>query len=384
MSDTDPIVILGSGLAGYSTARELRKLDKATPLVIITGDDGWFYSKPMISNALGREQVPMDLPTASAEKMAGDVDARILTRTQVSAIDTTAREVLAGDEHLRYRDLVLALGAQPLRPPLAGDAAGRVLSVNDLDDYVRFRQALAGHTRVAVLGAGLIGSEFANDLVASGHQVTVIEPFGHALGRLLPEAVGRAVQRALEAKGVVFHFGTTCERVDAAEHALQLTLASGERVHAEVVLSAVGLAPRTQLAEAAGIECGRGIVVDRRLRTSDAHVYALGDCMEVQGVVLPFIMPIMHAARALAQVLTGNDVELRYPAMPVVVKTPAHPVVVAPPPLGTSGEWQVEETDNGVRALHVGPDGTRLGFALSGGHVSERAALAKEMPPVLA
>ena len=383
MSDSAPIVIVGSGLAGWNTARELRKLDAETPLVVVTGDEGWFYSKPMISNALGRGQAAMDLPTASAEKMAGDLDARVLVRTRVDAVDTAARAITAGGETIAYRDLVLAVGADPIRPELAGDAADRALSINDLDDYARFREALDGHRRVAVLGAGLIGSEFANDLVTSGHEVTVVEPFDHALGRLLPEAVGRALQRALEAKGVGFRFGVSGDRLDASGEGLRLTLSDGATVEAEVVLSAVGLAPRTALAEAAGIDCRRGIVADRHLRTSAEHVYALGDCMEVEGVVLPFIMPIMHAARALAKTLAGEPTELRYPVMPVVVKTPAHPVVVAPPPLGSSGEWEVEETEKGVRALYLAADGSKLGFALSGGHVTERAALAKEMPPVL-
>lgn len=384
MSDNDPIVIVGSGLAGYSTARELRKLDKQVALLMITGDDGWSYSKPMISNALGRGQAAMDLPNASAKKMSADLDARIATRTRVESLDTAQRCLRAAGEDIAYRDLVLALGADPVRPKLAGDATDRVLSINDLDDYVRFRDALAGRRRVAVLGAGLIGSEFANDLVASGHEVEVIELFGHALGRLLPEAVGRAVQRALEAKGVNFRFGVGCERVDIAGEALSLTLSDGASVAADVVLSAIGLAPRTELATRAGITCERGIVVDRNLRTSAEHVYALGDCMQIEGSVLPFIMPIMHSARALAQTLSGTPATLRYPAMPVVVKTPAHPVVVAPPPLGSSGQWQVEETEKGVRALYVGADGNPLGFALSGGHVTERAALAREMPPVLA
>ncbi len=383
MSDNRPIVIIGSGLAGYSTARELRKLDTATPLVIVTADDGWSYSKPMISNALGRGLNAMDLPNASAEKMAADLDARIVTRTRATSLDTSAQRLLLDDEHLDYRDLVLALGADPVRPALAGDALERVFSVNDIDDYARFRDALAGRHRVAVLGAGLIGSEFANDLAASGHQVEVIEPFPYALGRLLPEAVGRAVQRALEAKGVKFHFGVTCERVDQHGDSLTLTLSDGSHVEADIVLSAIGLQPRTTLARQAGIACERGIVVDRTLRTSAEHVYALGDCMQVEGTVLPFVMPIMHAARALAPTLAGTPTTLRYPAMPVVVKTPAHPVIVAPPPLGCSGEWQVEETDSGVRALYVGADGARLGFALSGAHITERAALVKEMPPVL-
>ena len=92
MSDRSalPIVIIGTGLAGYTTARELRKLDSDTPMELVTDDDGYFYSKPMISNALGRDQQPLDLPTGDAAKMAADLNARVRTRTHVDAIDARA------------------------------------------------------------------------------------------------------------------------------------------------------------------------------------------------------------------------------------------------------------------------------------------------------
>ena len=124
-------------------------------------------------------------------------------------------------------------------------------------------------------------------------------------------------------------------------------------------------------------------MVDRWLRTSDASIYAIGDCKQIDGLVLPFIMPIMHAARALAKSLAGEPTPLSYPAMPVVVKTPAHPVVVSPPGPGTEGAWQVERDAQGVRALFRDADDRLLGFVLTGKHVSEKTALGKELPAVL-
>ena len=105
-----PIVIIGTGLAGYTTARELRKLDSETPLEVITADDGHFYSKPMISNALGRGQEPLDLPTGDAAKMAADLDARVRTRTRVDAIDRNAKQLSFNGTTLDYSQLVLATG----------------------------------------------------------------------------------------------------------------------------------------------------------------------------------------------------------------------------------------------------------------------------------
>lgn len=377
-----PIVIIGSGLAGYTTARELRKIDKETPLEVITADDGYFYSKPMISNALGRNQQPMDLPTADAAKMAADLGARVRPRTRVDAIDRDAGELHLDGETLAYGQLVLALGADPVRLALAGDADAP-LSVNDLDDYARFRAAIADRRRIVILGAGLIGCEFANDLVTAGYQVEVVELFDYALGRLVPREAGDAVSEALAQRGVKWHFGAACERVSRDGEILHVGLADGRTLEADAVLSAVGLRPRTALAEAAGLETDRGIVVDRHLRTSDPCIYALGDCKQVGQLVLPFIMPIMHAARALAKTLSGEPTRLHYPAMPVVVKTPAHPAVVSPPAPGSSGQWQVEHDAEGVRALFVDASGKTLGFVLTGKHIVEKAALSKELPAIL-
>ncbi|MDX2315420.1 MAG: FAD-dependent oxidoreductase [Gammaproteobacteria bacterium] len=377
-----PIVIIGTGLAGYSTAREFRKLDTETPLELITWDDGHFYSKPMISNALGREQQPLDLPTGDAAKMAADLDARVRTRTRVEAIDTQAKQLQLNGETLAYSQLVLALGADPIRLDLAGDADA-AMSVNDLDDYARFRDAIAGRHRVVVLGAGLIGCEFANDLVTAGYEVEVVELSEHALARLAPREAGDAVSDALQERGVKWHFGVACESVNRDGDSLTVGLSDGRTLLADAVLSAVGLRPRTALAEAAGLEVDRGIVVDRWLRTSDPSVYAIGDCKQIAGLTLPFIMPIMHAARALAKNLSGEATALRYPAMPVIVKTPAHPAVVSPPAPGSVGDWQVERGPDGVKALYVDAAGAPLGFVLTGKRIIEKAALSKEVPAVL-
>lgn len=379
----DPIVIVGSGLAGYNTARELRKLDKRARLLVVTADGGEFYSKPTLSNALAANKAPQAIALNSAQQMAAQLDAGVRARTRVTAIETDRHRIRIGEESVGYSKLVLAVGAAQIRLPLAGDAADRVLSVNDLDDYARFRAAIAGKNRVAVIGAGLIGCEFANDLAAAGYSVDVIDIAAQPLPRLLPPAGGRFLADKLAALGVVWHLGTGVQAVNRAGDTLRLTLADGTEISADTVLSAIGLAPKTQLARATGLEVNRGIVVDRTLAASAEDVYALGDCAEVAGFVLPFVMPIMHAARALAATLAGSTTAVAYPAMPVLVKTPACPTVVAPPPAGADGEWRIEENANGVRALYVDRAGRLLGFALNGVASADRAKLAAGLPAVL-
>jgi len=374
-----PIVIVGSGLAGYTLLKEIRKRDAATPVTLVTADDGAFYSKPNLSNALTAGKTAAALAGASAEKMATDQNATVLTHTRVTAIDLQGQRVHTDGGELEYSRLVLALGADPFPHGLAGSGAGDVLAVNDLADYAVFRSALDGRKRVTVLGGGLIGCEFANDLVHAGFAVDVVHLGAWPLERLLPVEAGQRLADSLAALGVQWHFGRTGKSVDAIADGYRVVLDNGDVIEADVVLSAIGLRPRTQLAQAAGIPVGRGIQTNRLLETGVNNVYAMGDCAEVEGLNLPYVQPLMVQARALAATLTGTPTPVSYPAMPVMVKTPAHPVAVLPPKIGASGGWKVECSDTGVCALHTDDAGRLQGFVLTGSETGRRNTLVKEL-----
>ncbi len=379
----EPIVIIGAGLAGYGVARELRKLDKEVPLVLICADSGDFYSKPMLSNALANGKDGASLVNTPAEKMAAQLNLRLISGVRVQGIDRASRRVSWDGGEQTYSRLVLATGADPIRLPLQGDGADSVLSVNDLGDYVRFRDQLAGGRRVAILGGGLIGCEFANDLVKGGYAPTIYDPSPLPLGRLLPPGVASFFRDRLGAAGVTWQLEDSVARVEGGAGAYRLTTAQGKTGAADVVLSAVGLRPRLDLARETGLAVNRGIVVDRYLASSDANIFALGDGAEVGGLVLPFVLPIMQASRALAATLAGTPTAVAYPAMPVAVKTPACPVVVCPPAPGAQGRWEEIVDTNGARALFLDGAGGLLGFALAGDRVQEKQALALQVPPVL-
>ncbi len=377
------IVIIGSGLAGYTVIRELRKLDKTIPITLVTREPGYFYSKPMLSTALASKKSAAQLLSTNAEGMASQLDIAILEGANVSAIDTALQTIETSRGVISYGKLVLGLGADQIRLPLQGNAVDEVITVNDLEEYAHFRQAIEGKKRITILGAGLIGCEFANDLVLGSYDVDVIDLAPQALGRLLPEPAAQALQSKLSEAGVRWHFATTVQSIDRNGDSLSITLANGSVVRSDVFLSAVGLKPRLDLAKAAGITTGAGITVNRQLETSAKNVYAIGDCAEVEGLVLPYVMPIMQAARALAPNLLGQEVFLSYPAMPVMVKTPALPTIVSPPAKGALGDWKIHSTEEGLEARFESSDGKLLGFALLGAATSQRGALIKELPPIL-
>ncbi len=373
-----PVVIVGSGMASYSLAREFRKLDKETALLIVTADDGSVYSKPMLSNALTKEKTAQQLVNATAEQMEDQLNAEIRNFKRVTAIDSEAHTISIGGEVICYSKLVLALGAEPFRPNFEGDV-GAILSVNDLADYDRFRRQIEGKEQIAIIGGGLIGCEFANDLANAGFQVSVIDRNPRPLSYLMPEVIGRNLNLALQRWGVEWHKQDEVSRIDHHADGFELLLQSGFKVRADVVLSAIGLRSRTQLAAQAGLVIDRGIVVDSYLQSSVEDIYALGDCAEVKGAVLPFVMPLMIGARALAKTLAGTKTVVEYPAMPVALKTPAYPVSVLPPVAGIEGEWQIEQTSDAIKALFLDSEGQLRGFALSGTAVKQTTVLAKEI-----
>lgn len=388
-----PIAIIGSGMAGYTLAREFRKLNKTTPLLILTADDGGFYAKPMLSNAFAQGKDVAQLRNQDVQQMATQIDATVLTQTKVQQIDREARIIRTSQGEFAYEQLVLAVGALPIRLPIAGNASQQVLSVNHLADYAVLRQRLADFpkgARVCLLGAGLIGCEFADDLAGAGHQVTVIDPNPLPMAMLLPTPISQALQTALMAKGVQFHLATTAASIDT-----ESTLACGMRVHlndgntldADVVLSAVGLRPDLTLAQSAQLQTDRGILVDSSGRTSDPAIFALGDCAQYTDPadgsrpVLPYIAPIMAAARAIARNLQGEATPIDLKPTPIIVKTPSCPIAVVSPGQQylADGHWETDIQDKVTVCRFVDGEHRLRGFALAPQEMKLRTSLLAEI-----
>lgn len=378
-----PILVIGTGLAGYHLVKELKKLAPEQAVMMITADDGRNYSKPMLSTGFAKNKSADELAIASAAEMADQLGIVVRTHTRVSAIDTKTHQVFVGEEAIPYCKLVLALGADVIKVPVAGDAQDRIFSINDLQDYARFRAAAAGKSRVLIMGAGLIGCEYANDMRDGGFAVQMVAPSDTVLPTLLPKVAAQALQAGLERIGVQFHLEATLASLNYQGSALKAQLSNGTEIETDLVVSAIGLRPRVQLAQEAGLAIGRGIRVNRYLQTSHPDVYALGDCAEVEGLSLLYVLPLMAGARALAKTLAGEASTVSYGVMPVTVKTPANPVVVSPPALGLQGQWQAVAEGLDLQAEFRDNNGQLLGYALTGTKSVNKVALNKELPAVL-
>ncbi|WP_304941510.1 FAD-dependent oxidoreductase [Bacterioplanoides sp. SCSIO 12839] len=380
---TQPIVVIGSGLAGYNLVKECRKLNPDQSILMITADDGRNYSKPMLSTGFGKNKTADELAMSTAADMAEQLNIVIRTHTRVTNIDAASKTVFVGEEPIAYSKLVLAWGAEALSPRIEGDAEDHIYSINDLQDYAQFRAAAEGKKRVLIMGAGLIGAEFANDMVSGGFDVDVVAPCDHILPSLLPEEAANAVQQGLEGLGVRFHLGPLVTRISKENDALVAYLSNGQTIETDLVVSAIGLRPRLDLAVKAGLQVSHGIVVNRELQTSEADIYALGDCAEVEGHVLLYVLPLMASARALAKTLTGTTTPVSYGVMPVTVKTPVVPVAVAPVAANSDGNWSIDAQGSDVQAEFRNSEGKLLGYALTGAKVMNKVALNKELAPLM-
>ncbi|WP_180089241.1 NAD(P)/FAD-dependent oxidoreductase [Acinetobacter sp. YH12219] len=386
-----PIVIIGSGMAGYAVAREFRKLNTELELIMICADDAINYAKPTLSNALVGNKTPEQIPLGDAEKMSAQLNMQIINKSWVKSIDAAKHELTIesqnGTQTQLYSKLVLAVGANPIRLAISGDGSEDIHVVNNLDHYKAFRKQLAAreHKRVVILGAGLIGCEFANDLQNTGAKVSVVDLAPQPLGRLLPSHVAAKFQSNLEETGIQFVLGTTVDKVSRIENGdYEVSLANGQSLVADVVLSAIGLQPEINLAKQAGIHTSRGVLTNKSLETNLADIYAVGDCAEVNGTLLPYVMPIMQQARALAKTLNGEHTAVHYPAMPVAVKTPAAPLTVLPAPIDVETQWETEELEDGMIARAVDQDGVLRGFVLLGATAGkQRLTLTKQVPDLI-
>lgn len=377
---SNKLVIIGSGLAGYSLVKELRQLKDQSEITLITADRGDYYSKPQLSTALGTNRSADDLIMNTAEDMAEKFQITVVPNTLIQHVDRDSKKVIGDRYECDYDTLVLALGADKLAVPLSGDGVADVQSVNTLEEYAQFRQWLDGKKHIGVLGAGLVGCEFANDLVNGGYEVTVIAPDHYPLQRFVPERIGRVLQDALVQKGVAFKLCRFATEVNTAVMGYEIVLDNMDKFEVDGVFSAIGLRPRTQLAELADLAVERGIVTNGLLQTSDPAIYALGDCAEVRGKVLLHIAPLLACARALAKTLHGVPTEVHYPAMPIVVKTPACPINTLVPSSVMDGEWQFTGDAPNIEAQFIDSTGNLEGFSLSGNTLRRRAELVKELP----
>jgi rubredoxin-NAD+ reductase len=345
------VVIVGAGTAGWSVARALREAGCDAPVTIVTACDGALYPKPSLSVALAKGLTPGALVERPGPALAAELGVRLLAHAWALELDVPRRRLTTTRGTLRFSHLVRATGGRARRPALPGAGAPRLFAVNDLAGYARLRAAwdaareraaAEGRApRLAVVGAGLVGCELADDFAGAGAEVALIEARALPLADRLDAPTATRLRDALLARGVRFHGGATVREVvvpagsapdDTGIGLLWRDTAGGEAAGAfDLGLVAVGVEPETRLARRAGLAVERGVVVDEAtLACVPGRVWALGDCAQVDGRVGGTVEPILRQARTIAGAIVGRPE--RYIARdPVwVVKTACLPLTIRP------------------------------------------------------
>jgi rubredoxin-NAD+ reductase len=326
---TPGVVIVGGGRAGWQMAEALRALDADLPITLVSACAADVYDKPLLSVAMARQMDPARLVKESGADAAKRLGVRLLAHTDAVRICPETQSLRTTRGTLRYDQLVLAHGAMAALPPAL--PAALVWRVNHLGAYQRLRSALGTEPKdVVIVGAGLIGSELANDLALGGHRITLLDVMSEPLSRWQADAAGAQLLDAWQDLPIRFVGGVQVAGVEKIDGKVRLTTACGQKFAADQVIAAAGLMTPPRLAQSAALDWDNGIAVDAAtLQTSDPRIHALGDCITIAGQASRYIEPIGRQARAIAAHLCGRE-PVPYEAKPAVVrvKTTSHPMTL--------------------------------------------------------
>lgn len=371
------IVIIGSGFAARQLVKQIRKQDSAVALTLIAADSIDEYNKPDLSHVISQLQQADDLTRQRAADFAEQYQVAIHPHTTVTAIEPATRTVRSADRAWQYDKLVLATGASAGKPPIEGQEL--MLTLNSQQEYQQCQAQLQRAARVLILGAGLIGTELAMDFARAGKQVVLADMQSGLLPGLLPSMLSGPLQASLADVGVRMLFNARVQMLSQTADGIVARFAD-QQIETDAVVAATGLRPNIALAQQAGLVTQRGIVVDACLQTSDPAVYALGDCAEIVGQVMPYLQPIQLSALALAKTLLGTATPLTLPAMLVKVKTPLLPLQLAGETARPDLYWQISREADGLVARGCDDQGALRAFVVSEEKLKEAFALLRQLP----
>ena len=330
------LAIVGNGMTAHRLLDALRDrggLERYAVTVFDEESDAG-YNRILLSRVLGGDDP--DSIVTKPKRWYEENGIRLVARTSVERIDTTARRVIAADgsEHA-YDLVVLATGSTPVVPPLEGMAAANgelkrgVFVYRTLDGCLRMRAHAKPGDNAIVLGGGLLGLEAAKVLSERGLHVTVVHLASSLLDAQLDSVGGELLRQHVLAAGLFVRTGQTIDAIVGEKEVEGVVLEDGKVLAADMVVLACGIRPRTQVARVSGIPINKGILVNDTLATEIPGVYAIGECAEHRGHTYGLVAPGWEQADVLADVLTGARPQARYPGSKLYARLKAAGIDVA-------------------------------------------------------
>ncbi|WP_372018164.1 nitrite reductase large subunit NirB [Pseudoxanthomonas sp. 10H] len=297
------LVVVGNGMAGIRTLEELLKLQPDMYEITVFGAEPHpNYNRILLSPVLAGEQA-FDEIVLNPLSWYADNGITLHLGKEVTTIDRVRRKVIAADgTEAEYDRLLLATGSVPFILPVPGKDLKGVIGYRDIHDTRTMIDTAKVKKHAVVIGGGLLGLEAANGLKLRGMEVTVVHLAGWLLERQLDPVAGALLEKSLAGRGLDFRLNTSTTEIvgNADGEVAAVRFSDGEEIPADLVVMAAGIRPNTALAQAAGIHCNRGIVVNDTLQTYDPRVYAVGECASHRGIAYGLVAPLFEQAKICA------------------------------------------------------------------------------------
>jgi nitrite reductase (NADH) large subunit len=300
------VIIVGNGLAGTIAAKTLRELDKNVQIDIFTEEKYHYYPRPNLIEFLAGK-LSYEKIFAFPEMWYTEQKINVQLRKPVTRISPDSREVeIVGGEKEKYEFLILASGSLAFVPPIKGAEKEGVFTLRTLDDAFELIEYTESQRRVTVIGGGLLGLETARALKSRGAEVEVVEFFDHLLPRQLDEQGASLLKSQIEKMGIGIHLGLACEEMLGQERVSGLRFKGGQEIETDVALVAAGVRPNIRIAQDAGLETDRGLIVNDHLQSSSPEILAAGDVTQHAGRIYGIIPASFNQARIAAQNITSQ------------------------------------------------------------------------------
>jgi nitrite reductase (NADH) large subunit len=346
---SEPLVIIGNGMAAARLVEELSKRALGRYAIAVIGEEPKLaYNRVLLSSVLAKEVSHGDIELKPA-KWWRDRGVTLLYGQSVVSIDADIRRVrLANGATLPFTQLVLATGSRPIRLNAPGMDLPGVMTFRDLGDVAAIEAAAANKAKVVVIGGGLLGLEAAYGVAKAGAQVSVIHLMDRLMERQLDARASAMLKKAVEDKGIAVYLNAETTGIKGEKQATAVVLKDGQEIAADLVVVAAGIRPNIDMARTAGLDIGRGIVVDDHMQTSKAGIHAIGECAEHRGIAYGLVEPAYEQARILAIRLAGETENYPGSVLATNLKVSGVNVFSAGDFLGAAGTEQILLSDPGL------------------------------------
>lgn len=366
---SEPLVVIGNGMATMRLVEELSQRSLGRYAIAVIGEEPRLaYNRVLLSSVLAKEVSRGDVELKSQDWYRAH-GVSLIYGQRVTAIDSDTRRIkLANGGTLPFNKLVLATGSKPIRLNVPGMDLPGVLTFRDLGDVDSIEKAALQNRKAVVIGGGLLGLEAAYGLAKAGVRVSVIHLMDRLMERQLDARASGMLKAAVEAKGIAVHLEAETAAIEGTRRAQAVLLKDGREIAADLVVVAAGIRANADLAQSAGLDVGRGIVVDDRLQTGKVGIYAIGECAEHRGICYGLVEPAYEQARVLAAHLCGEPARYAGSVLATNLKVSGVSVFSAGDFIGASGTEQIVLSDPGLRSYKklVIANGALVGAVLFG------------------